>query len=368
MTDMRVLYKVLKLEQHHLKRYLKKVLKQNGYSPVIRDGYIYAEGTEPVGLVAHLDTVFDQPRYVQNDDGVLSGKFGLGADDRAGVYGIIHLLNMGFRPTVIFLEDEEIGGVGAKKFVADYTELNVNYLIELDRQGATDAVFYDCGNTEFEDYVCDFGFKTAYGSFSDISILGPHFDLGAVNLSIGYFGQHTTREMLFIDLMMATIEKVSKMLSDNNEIRFDCQEIQWGTYYKSYATGITFTKKRSKYASSFYDEYEDLEYYYDREVTEAEELESKYDDVPWEEDRLDATEVIALMDCIVNLPDGTLIDTNYYPDYYLDKHNNIIHLENGYLKDAVLLDYSWNVLTYDKIVSTITWRQYKGGWDSEDYS
>lgn len=386
---MRLLYKVLKLDQRALKQFVKKVLKKNGYRPILRDGYIYAEGTTPIGLVAHLDTVFNQPNYIFENDGVLTAKDGLGADDRAGVYSILHLINNGYRPTVIMLEDEEVGGVGAKKFVRDYKEIPVNFLLELDRQDVDDAVFYDCGNIEFQSYICEFGFTLNYGSFSDISILAPHFDLGAVNLSIGYFGQHTKKEMLVVGAMLKTIKKVESILLDDCDERFDHQEVRFQRYYGRYSgTTVKITKASgtSKYAtygreaSAFYDEYEDMEYYYDELYQEeaeklAEETLAKYDLLDSVEadgsshwsSKVNVDTMLPLTDCIVNLVDGTLIDTNYSPDWYLSEYDEVYHFDLGYVANAVVLDYSWYELSYDRIVASMNWRQYnRGGWKDED--
>ena len=71
---------------------------------------------------------------------------------------------------VLFCEDEEVGCVGAKKFTRGSLRPQVNYIVELDRRGSNDAVFYRCDNPEFEDFITSFGFETAGGSRSDISV------------------------------------------------------------------------------------------------------------------------------------------------------------------------------------------------------
>ena len=60
---------------------------------------------------------------------------GIGGDDRAGVYMILRILREA-KCHVLFCEDEEIGGQGARKSERSSTRPEVNYLIGLDRHGA----------------------------------------------------------------------------------------------------------------------------------------------------------------------------------------------------------------------------------------
>lgn len=188
------------------------------YSNVIstRD-YIIATGNIPVAIVAHLDTVFPTPAkniYYDRQKNVIWSSEGLGADDRAGVFGIIKLIKAGYRPHIIFTTGEESGGLGATQLVMDYPDppFDVKYIIELDRQGVNDCVFYNCGNEEFISYVETFGFVEDIGTFSDISVICPEWEIAGVNLSIGYKHEHTYVETFHINAFNATIQKVSDML------------------------------------------------------------------------------------------------------------------------------------------------------------
>ena len=183
--------------------------------------YIYAIGDIPIALVAHLDTVWEDapPRFTFFDPfkNVMWAPNGLGADDRAGVIAIFEILRTGLRPHVIFTTDEEIGALGAEALVhEDCPFKDLRYLIELDRRGKNDCVFYDCETEDFINYVESFGFETAMGSFSDISILCGAWEVCGVNLSIGYYNEHTQREMLFLNSMYNTITRVIKMLKEKD--------------------------------------------------------------------------------------------------------------------------------------------------------
>lgn len=218
--DFELFKSIAKLPESSLYRGLTSVLKEYYETENVIVGpenqYVMAKGDIPVMLVAHLDTVFKIPPYNffwdRDKNVIFADGTGLGADDRAGVFGILYILNhTKMRPSVLFTRGEETGGRGAK-LAAKTLSPSVKYLVELDRQGHRECVFYDCGNREFERYVNSFGFHTEWGSFSDISILCPEWKVAGVNLSIGYYHEHTYGEILFADEMMDTVKRVITML------------------------------------------------------------------------------------------------------------------------------------------------------------
>jgi hypothetical protein len=212
-----------------LHNYLIKELKYFGYTNIqYNSEYIIAEGTYPVCLIAHIDTVFDSPQIMDNfyfdpRRKVLWGVDGSGFDDRAGVCAILEILKLGYRPSVIFTNKEEVGGIGSLLLIQRFPEIpfsDCRCLIQLDRANKNDCVFYNCDNTDFENYICNFGFEYRRGTFSDISILAPAWKIAAVNLSIGYVDEHTYNERLHIDWCNNTISKVCRILDDSFNMPF----------------------------------------------------------------------------------------------------------------------------------------------------
>jgi hypothetical protein len=195
---------------------LPKILRENEYKKITTSKqYIYAKGESPVLLVAHLDTVHKiLPKNIYHDENqnVIWSPEGLGADDRAGVYAILQLLK--YKPHILFTTGEEIGGIGARAASKNLPIPNVKFIIQLDREGEKDAVFYNCYNPLFTNYICNFGFKEAYGTFSDISILCPAWGIAGVNLSIGYYRQHTNSEYLNVNQLYSTIEKTKNIINN----------------------------------------------------------------------------------------------------------------------------------------------------------
>lgn len=184
--------------------------------------YIFAAGDIPVALVAHADTVFKIPPknfFYDKEKNVMWSPDGMGADDRAGIFAIMKIIASGLRPHIIITADEERGCLGASKMAAKMKEFPapLKFMIQLDRRGTNDSVYYDCDNFEFEEFINKFGFETKVGSFSDISVLAPTWGIAAVNLSVGYFEEHFETEHLYVDALFNTIEKVKKILTHVKE-------------------------------------------------------------------------------------------------------------------------------------------------------
>lgn len=224
-NDLSTFEALVKLPQDVLKNTMKLYLDKNYNEVVDTPTYTYAVGDIPIALVAHLDTVFKAPPtniYYDKEKGVLWSPEGLGADDRAGVFAIIKILRTGLRPHIIFTTDEEKGGVGAAIFSQTHIKppMDIKYIIELDRHGTNDCVFYDCENQEFNDYVESFGFTEAWGTYSDICEFCPQWEIAGVNLSIGYEDEHSIAETLHVAPLLATIDKVCQMLREAETAKY----------------------------------------------------------------------------------------------------------------------------------------------------
>lgn len=246
------------LTQNSMRRALYSYLKKRYKKVIVAPEYLYAVGEIPIALVAHMDTVFSSPPediYYDERKGVCWSPDGLGADDRAGIFAILTILKHGYRPSIIFTTDEEIGAVGASQLVEDIKtpESELKYIIQLDRRGTNDCVFYDCNNRDFVEYIEKFGFVETFGSFSDISIICPTWGIAGVNLSIGYEDEHSISETLRVGAMLNTIQKVENMLKVKDIPFFEYIEYS----YTNNSWNYYFQRGRKK---SWYDD--DAEYNY----------------------------------------------------------------------------------------------------------
>lgn len=225
------------MTQAGVKEYMEKYLTSQGYEPINEDGFLYAKGTVPVLLVAHMDTVHKQQcKQIVDDNGRKSSPQGIGGDDRCGVFIIMNIVRE-LHCSVLLCEDEESGTVGARKFTkTDYIDnLDVNYMIEFDRKGSEDAVFYSCDNKDFTNFVIDAtGFKFATGSFSDISVLMPAAKLAGVNLSCGYYKPHTVDEYVVYSEMMNTVNAALALIGTECEKPFEYVAQTYKGYPREY--------------------------------------------------------------------------------------------------------------------------------------
>ena len=240
---MKTLEDFLRPTQDAMFRQLRKMFKENAVWK--NGGFLLVPGDVPVLLVAHLDTVHREPVKVicQSEQGnILMSPQGIGGDDRCGVYGIVKVYEAAEeKPWLLFTCDEETGGYGADAFCAAYLKKklpkgleNLKMLIELDRKGKNDAVYYDCDNPAFEEYIQSKGFVTECGTFSDISTLAPVLGVAAVNLSCGYYHAHTIHEYINRKQLKATVRKVTEMVSDAAEEdfpKYEYIEAEWDDRY-----------------------------------------------------------------------------------------------------------------------------------------
>lgn len=265
--------KLCKLDQKQLKNMLTMFLYEVGYKDVvIGDGFLYAKGEIPFCLTAHMDTVHDKQVSVVYElermgDYIISSPQGIGGDDRCGIYMIMNILKKGFKPYVVFCEDEEIGCVGSGKFCKTnlIDELkNCKYIIELDRANSKDAVFYNCDNPEFTEFITSTtGYKTDWGSCSDISKLCPASGVAGVNLSCGYYNAHTLGEYVSME-EMANTQKVVEKLLNTECVAYEYIEKKYTHYsggygkcvgYYDYDDDYDWYSTKTYYASKAYNSY-----------------------------------------------------------------------------------------------------------------
>lgn len=198
-----------------------------------REHFLYVEGKrkDKVVLVAHADSYFDEllfpenteiPHQVEERDGCFFSKndhqLGLGADDRAGCAMLWLLRDSGHS---LLITDGEEGGLTGSDWlmkhhadIADALNSRHQFMVQLDRQNATDFKTYSVGTDPFRDFIHT---QTGYVEpdrlrRSDIVALCR--DICGVNFSIGYYNEHTAAEYLVIDEWTHTLEVVKKLLEN----------------------------------------------------------------------------------------------------------------------------------------------------------
>ena len=189
--------------------------------------YIPGKRKDRVLLVAHADTVWDKEygeaicnQELKFENGFYRGKIedcGIGADDRAGCAMLYLLKDSGH--SLLITDGEETGQIGANyiknNFPVFYEELNNHsYMVQLDRRNANDYKTY---NLKVSQEFCDFieentGYVDA-GKNSSTDIIVLCEKICGVNLSVGYYNEHTEDECLNYSEWLNTLEIVKKMIS-----------------------------------------------------------------------------------------------------------------------------------------------------------
>lgn len=238
----------------------KEVLKRFACLPQAQNTgmYCYVPGTrkDRVLLVAHSDTVWSRPpedvkwlgnfgmsmarTYKRVDIKTGKEKYitehdGLGADDRCGVAMLWALRNLGH--SLLITTGEESGCLGAYRAGFDMPKelAKHQFMVEIDRRGDREYVFYDVASKEFSEWwakQCGDEWDCGYGTFTDITVLADCGICG-VNMAAGYLFEHTAREIISLDAWLRTKRKLQDILSQQDIPRFELLDYNssWGTWY-----------------------------------------------------------------------------------------------------------------------------------------
>lgn len=236
----------------YLQDYLKK-LKFDTYIDLY--GNLIAErgkGNKPL-IIAHVDINQDNeyiPTLVRINDyliGFFEGmQMGVGHDDKVGIYFALKFAAETNVPLcIIFTKDEEVGCIGTLNLNYDFS--NINLAVQLDRRGNSDISEYTNGvevvSTEFKKlckpYLKDHNFKFTRTIYTDVGELksSHKVDFCCVNISCGYYNEHTNNEYLKITEFNNSYIFASKLLTNLGNKK----------QYHKYEDKIYFDKFNSKY-------------------------------------------------------------------------------------------------------------------------
>jgi len=218
--------------------FLVEHLRQNGTyrcGKIVTDEwnnvFIRKGGTGVVPCVAaHLDTVHPLRQIkVVEQDGIMFGvdengqRTGIGADDKAGVYICLQLLERFDDIAVALFAAEEIGCVGAHYAPAAWFN-GVGYVIEFDCPGsglvsytssgvrlfANDGEFIRTAAPVLQEHGST---RWQHHPYSDVKEVRKRFPISCVNLSCGYHNWHRADEYLVLDEVEAALAAGEALIS-----------------------------------------------------------------------------------------------------------------------------------------------------------
>lgn len=247
-----------KLSQEGLMAYIKYTLKYLNISYTEYKGNIYGIrfNGEPI-FSAHMDTVDDKDmkKELVLKNGKLSRIYGiLGADDRAGVNIILNnIKDINF----LFTKDEEIGCIGASSlvnnedFLSALKDNEIPACIILDRKGNSDIIgsnnFY-CEEDLENDIIKAFpSYRAAIGVYCDADVLNEV--IPCVNISIGYYNQHTMREYLQINEWEFVNKNIHNIINATKGKKYRLPDVSLNKYL-----GYSYEKNK-KHGITLWDDY-----------------------------------------------------------------------------------------------------------------
>lgn len=217
----------LSLESESIFDYFEKLFGLEG--KLIGEGckrffYRRSQRENAVLLMAHADTVaYSFGHIVGEDDEKFFNKTGeiLGADDRAGC-AMCAILGRELGHGVLILDGEESGQIGAIFLRENQPKLFseictwYNFLVEFDRRNKSDFKCYEVGSDDFRTYLENtLGFtEPDRYSATDICTIGK--PLCGVNLSAGYYNEHTKNECILKAVFLNNLSKYRKWLGNKD--------------------------------------------------------------------------------------------------------------------------------------------------------
>lgn len=204
--------------------------------------YMRGKRKNKVLLVAHADTVWDKQfersfntkHKLLFADGVISSsstKCGIGADDRAGCAMLWLLKDLGH--SLLITDGEELGGKGSNwlmnakknKDIAEEINTQHQFMIQLDRRHGSDFKCYSVGTDEFREYIQRITGYEEPDRFSYTDIVTLCRDITGVNLSVGYYNEHSHQECLYVEEWHNTLELCRRWLSEPELPRFRLSKV-----------------------------------------------------------------------------------------------------------------------------------------------
>jgi hypothetical protein len=142
---------------------------------------------------------------------------GIGGDDRAGCYLAYDQLQykIHLAPHILLVSGEETDNEGVLAFINANPELKgIDLFLDLDSHGCGTYTWYGEEKNPACAFVEQFGFiDSECGYMSTISFLQDYYGTPAVNLSVGYYDEHTYEEYIDIDAVALTRKKLNRILN-----------------------------------------------------------------------------------------------------------------------------------------------------------
>lgn len=224
--------------------------------PDLTGNYFLTIGQNPrVMFAAHSDTVHHvgglQKIHIAGDIVKLHSKSKsncLGADCTAGIHIILEMIRANIPGAYAIFAAEEIGCIGSSDFVKRRIgeTMGIDFVISLDRKGYDSIITHQMGRRIASDTfakslagILDLPLKAdPSGAYTDSNEFRNHIS-ECTNLSVGYFGQHTSAEYQDLSFLEKLVNRMinadwSQLIAarDCKALEFETIGAHWSKYQK----------------------------------------------------------------------------------------------------------------------------------------
>lgn len=262
--------------------------------------YFYKIGESRTIFASHLDTVSKEATSVIHtfDGNIIGtdGKTTLGADDKAGVTVMLHLIKNNIPGLYYFFIGEEVGcigsGLASSKSIQDFKG-KYDRILSFDRRGTDSVITYQSSTR-----CCSDAFADALARQLNLSGMKYRKDEGGVytdsaeftdiipectNISVGYYKEHTTNETQDIRHLENLAEACLLVDWENLPTERDMTKKEYKSYgYTNYGSGYkstTYKPKSNDWRRRDYGYHDD---WYDQSPQDDAPIDNSVDDVDWE--------------------------------------------------------------------------------------
>lgn len=237
----KLLIKLLTMTEKEIVSKIELTANENDYQVIKYPKFIIVRPIDPIGyaplVCAHYDTVVGRtPTVIAKSDTISATGTPVGGDDRCGVAIALSLIQDKAIATFAFFDEEESGAQGSKSFLMaeSWIAKASSCYIGLDRRGDCDAAVYSYESEELLRIVGKYGYKKAIGSMTDVSIIESQLPKATVNLSVGFYREHTAMETIVIKDTYNTYKNMLSIIDDIGEKLFvDIEDVySWRTDFR----------------------------------------------------------------------------------------------------------------------------------------
>ena len=224
----------------YMERFIRRRIKKLGLSYTTDDyGNIYVtKGKADLypTMVCHIDTVHEvnlNVKVFRTDNKLFAfdtkemQQYGIGGDDKVGIYITLQLLQQFENFKAVFFKDEEVGCIGSGQ--ANYDFFNDSTIVlQCDRKGNTDFVneimSYEMYGEDLQQIIAPilkhYKRKETSGGLTDVLSIAKNNEVQVANMSCGYYNPHCADEYISINDVFTTAILCYQILKATKDKRY----------------------------------------------------------------------------------------------------------------------------------------------------